>query len=255
MENRALHGRIRNGRWDPMRCVSCLILSISLVVLIAWCGPEYQESRLRVWYDDIFVGFPPTPESEVVVGFNRRVASANIMIDGAPVDAVTDDNKTYIISIWTICSLLGLQYDCISRNDFPLNLTMTVEAEEEVGQELQVFTIDLCISHLDTYSWSICGRECAPKNHSYDVDPEDFPEGLTVAFNDPVGVAEVISVQPTFSFESNLAEDRKKLEIKFIDYTMPYATNFIVIIHVEGGSLFFGGPEDLLYSFATMGEQ
>jgi hypothetical protein len=105
---------------------------------------------------------------------------------------------------------------------------------------------------IDTYDWSICSSECVPRNRAVDVDPEEFPEGIIVAFSDPVSEAEVLSTQPEFSFTANLIEKRMKLEIKFVDYTMPYETEFRIRIHVDGPA---GFPKELKYSFTTKAKE
>ena len=95
----------------------------------------------------------------------------------------------------------------------------------------------------------IDGYECKPKDGESNVDPNDYPEKFVIAFNEALYQARIVSTRPEFPFTDELSEDRMTLEISFVDYTMPYETEFVIALDATdlGGNTTY-----LQYSFTTM---
>ncbi len=229
-----------------------------LFILVAGCNEdnepeEPKETKLRVVSVAPSGGnLPGWPDSRVTitVTFSRKVVSPTIMLNGTPVCASTANNKTYKVVINPISEE---EYECMNAGD-SVNLTLTIEATDEAGQSLEGFTpLEFMAVIPDFHPPTICGVKCVPRKGMLGVDPEEYTEKLIVAFNEPVTGIEVTSIRPMFDFTLNLMEDRSTLEIKFLDYTMPYETYFE--IEISATDMAGLGSEDMQYWFTTMAKE
>jgi hypothetical protein len=108
-----------------MRYLLCIALITS--VLILGCGEdnelqETDEAELSV-VSVAPAGGDIAANAVIALTFSKKVSSATIMINGAPVPAQTTDGKVYTFT---------------PRG--PGSFTLTVEAEDEAGQQLTGFS-------------------------------------------------------------------------------------------------------------------
>jgi hypothetical protein len=74
---------------------------------------------------------------------------------------------------------------------------------------------------------TIVGDKCDPKDGSSDINPQDYQEKITVAFNEQMAEVTVHDTNPKFPFTTEL--DKDTLIIKFQDgYIMPKNTHFTI---------------------------
>jgi len=228
-----------------MRYLSFPILIISLSMLMG-CGEdsEPQETELRV------VSVSPRGgniglNGFIIVTFSKKVASVTIMLNGAPVQAKTSNNKVYRFKV----SIPDEELECMNAGDYR-EYTMNIEATDEAGQSLEGFTpLSFFIVIPDFWPPRVCGVECNPRKGAVDVDPEEYPEKLIIAFNEPLAEVDVLSTYPQFDFALDFSEDRSVMEVRFLNYTMPYETEFRIT--VSATDLAVNIAEDT-YWFTTM---
>lgn len=234
-----------------------LLIALALVFLVAGCDKdsdpqETEEAELQVVSVEPPGGTIASNVSVTVV-FSKKVESATMKFGGTPVSAVTHDNKTYVISPLTIekaASILGVDLDCVGDPPTLGPLMLTIEAEDDFGQNLAGFApIEFALVAPDFWPPRVCGVECDPMKGAVDVDPAEYPIELVVAFNEPMTEAKVLSTDPKFDFAEEFTELDKKLEIKFLDYNMPYGTEFKIRLSATDRA---GNSSNLDYWFTTM---
>ncbi len=225
-----------------MRYLSFLLLIISLFILMLGCEDEYQprERKLEVYVETFVpVGAP------VHVIFNKKVASANIMVNGTPVSAKTSDNKVYELEI----SIPGEELECMNAGDYK-EYTVNIEATDEAGQSLENFTpLNFAIVIPDRWPPTVCGVECDPRKGAVDVDPGKYTEKIIIAFNEPLVKAEVLSTDPEFDFTLNFSEESSMMEVRFLNYTMPYEKEFRITVSATDLA---GNTAEDIYWFTTI---
>jgi hypothetical protein len=206
-----------------VRYLSSLLLIISLFIPMLGCEDEYQpsEKKLEVHVDTFApLGVP------IYVEFNKKVASVTIMLNGAPVPAKTSNDRVYRFEV----SIPDEELECMNAGDYK-EYTMNIEATDEAGQSLEDFTpLNFAIVIPDYWPPRVCGVKCDPRKGSVDVDPEEYVEKLIIAFNEPLVEAEVLSTDPEFDFTLNFSEDRSVMEVRFLNYIMPYETEFRITV-------------------------
>ena len=171
------------------------------------------------------------------------------MLNGAPVLAKTSNNKVYRFEV----SIPGEELECMNAGDYR-EYTMNIEATDEAGQSLEGFTpLNFVIVIPDFWPPRVCGVECDPRKGAVDVDPEEYTEKLIVAFNEPLAEAEVLSTDPEFDFTLNFSEDRRVMEVRFLNYTMPYGTEFRIT--VSATDLAVNIAEDTYWFITMVGEE
>jgi hypothetical protein len=231
-----------------MRYLSFLMLITSFSMLMG-CGEDNgpQETELRV------VSVYPRGgniglDGSVIVTFSKKVASVTITLNGAPVPAKTSNNKVYRFEV----SIPDEELECMNAGDYR-EYTMNIEATDEAGQSLEGFTpLNFVIVIPDFWPPRVCGVECDPRKGAVDVDPEEYTEQLIIAFNEPLVEAEVLSTDPEFDFAFNFNEGRSVMEVRFLNYAMPYETEFRIT--VSATDLARNTAEDI-YWFTTIARE
>lgn len=132
------------------------------------------------------------------------------------------------------------------------SVTLTLTGVDESGQKLEPFALSFiategCGGSMPT----ILDAKCMPENGAAEVDPQEYTEKLTIVFSERLAEAIVVTTEPEFPFEAVLNEDT--LEIRFLDYAMPYETEFTIKLYARD----FAGNELAkdTYSFKTKAEK
>lgn len=226
-----------------MRYLSFLLLITSLLILMLGCEDEYQlsEEKLEAHVDLVSpLGVP------LYVEFNKKVASVTIMLNGAPVPAKTSNNMVYTFEV----SIPDEELECMNAGDYQ-EYTMNIEATDESGQSLEIVTpLKFAIAIPDYWPPRVCGVKCDPRKGAVGVDPEEYPEKLIIVFNEPLAEVDVLSTDQEFDFTLNFSENRSVMEVRFLNYTMPYETEFRITVSATDLT---GNIAEDTYWFTTIG--
>ncbi len=214
----------------------CLILSIGFFVLIYGCDEE-PEPKADLSLPEVLSTVPAQGTEvpgNVAITFTLNKPLAEAQVKGAT--GTTSTAGKYVVFT--------------PSPPYPAGqVTLTLTGTDSYGQELDEFTLQYTAVSCGCGPPMIVGYECKPKDGETNVDPNEYPEKLVITFDDLLREARVVSTKPEFPFTDKLSEDRMSLEISFVDYTMPYETEFVIGLSVADMA---GDRGDVDYSFTTM---
>jgi hypothetical protein len=214
----------------------CFILSIGFFALIYGCDEE-PEPKVDLRLPEV-VSTDPSQGAEDVPGNAMITFTLNKPLAEAQVSGAAGTT-----------SVVGKVVTLIPSPAFADGLvTLTLTGTDRYGQELEEFTLQFTVIPLYVYP-EIEGYECKPKDGESNVDPNDYPEKLVIAFNEALSRARIVSTKPEFPYTTKLSEDGMSLEISFVDYTMPYETKFAIALDATDLG---GNTVSLEYFFMTM---
>ncbi len=213
----------------------CLILSIGFFALIYGCD-EKPEPKVDLRLPEV-VSTVPSQGAEDVPGNAMITFTLNKPLAKAQVEGFTGTTSV-VGKVVTFTHSIGFADGLV---------TLTLTGTDRYGQELEEFTLQFTVTPLYVYP-EIEGYECKPKDGESNVDPDDYPEKLVIAFDEELSDVRVVSVNPEFAFTDALGEDGMSLEISFLDYTMPYETEFVIALDATDLA---GNTSSLEYSFMT----
>ena len=214
----------------------CLILSIGFFALIYGCDeepePKVDLSLPKVMSTVPAAGGTQSGNAAIIFTLNKPLAEAQVK--GAA-GAISIAGK--VVTFTPSPTLPGG------------SVTLTLTGTDESGQELEEFTLQFTALMHHCLGPEIDGAECKPKDGEVNVDPDEYPEKLVIAFTEDLSDVRVVSIKPEFTFTDAVGEDGRTLEISFVNYTMPYETEFVIGLRSTDLA---GNSEDVEYSFTTM---
>jgi hypothetical protein len=216
--------------------IFALLMAASMLIWVAGCGDDEEEEEK---------GPAPEVESSVpaagatIAGNASVTFTLNVKLDEASVSGAagttTIEGKNVIFTPTT------------DMPAGPVSLTLTGTSAD--GQEVS-HTLSFTAGAVDRDPPELVDSKCDPKNGATGVDPADYPEAITVVFNEDVAEAVVTSAEPEFKFTEEIAGDT--LTINFLQYSMPNETEYTIGVTAKDAA---GNEAELEYSFTTMAKE
>jgi hypothetical protein len=128
------------------------------------------------------------------------------------------------------------------------SVTLTLTGKDASGQEVSS-TLTFTVLVADTTAPAIADASCVPANGATGVDPAAHPDGLTIAFSEALSSATITGKDPDFAGTDALSADGTKVDIAFLQYSLPNETVFTINLTIEDAA---GNTADVVYTFVTV---
>jgi hypothetical protein len=218
--------------------IFALLTAASMLLWIAGCGDDDGEEEAVD---------PPVFESWSVAEGSELAGNASI---SANVDKKPDEATITVTGATGTTTIAGKVITWVPTGDIPPGAhTATLSASNAGGDVEGAVPLNFTAIAPDVTDPELA--TCDPKNGASGVDPEDYPETITVGFSEAV-TATITSKDPDFKSTEEMSADGKTMTITFLQYTMPNETPFEIVIEATDNS---GNTAELTYSFETMAKE
>ena len=213
--------------------ICALLMAASMLLWLAGCGDDDEEEEAVD--PPVFQSWSITANQElagnasITANFDKKLDSATITVTGATgTTTVAAKSATWVPT------------GDIPPGDHTATVTGTNAGGDGAGTPInfKATAPDAIPPALGT---------CDPKNGGSGVNPDDYPEKLTVGFSESV-TATVIGKDPDFKSTDEMSADGMTMEITFLQYTMSNETPFTIVIQATDT---VGNTAELEYSFTT----
>jgi hypothetical protein len=216
--------------------IFALLVAASMLLWIAGCGDDDDDD------DDSGDTVAPTLTAQIPAAGGTQAGNANVVL-------TYDEN----IASATIASggtgtatPAGTVVTIAPSPAFPPGaVTLVVTVADAAGNETTT-TVSFTAAAEDTEDPAL--GTCDPADGASNVTPDDYPDGITIGFSEPLSDAKLTSKDPDFKSTEKLSADGTALEISFLQYSLPFETT--VTIGVQATDL-AGRTADLEYTFTT----
>lgn len=225
--------------------IFALLMAASMLFWLAGCGGDDDDDECADIPAPSVASVVPASgaiasNTTVTVTFSKVVTSATIAINGTAVAATSTDNKVFTFQ---------------PNQEGALSLTIEATDDCDQGLDPPFAGASYTAAAPDTVAPSIDDAACDPKNNADGVDPTGY-ETITITFDEPMGSAEVVSIEPAIDPAPTqaLSADKTALVISFLGgYKL--SNEMEVAIELSGVDLAGNALATTSYEFTTMAKE